>query len=324
MKFNLSENEQREYNIQKAKFAEYYERELLPLLKQKEAVRRKYTGRFWFLIIIALLVLPILGGMFYFFGQYIDNDFGEIIFLGICAIFIYLIRAPFVKYRKEMKNDIMGSFIRFFQGFSYRYGQTLNRGLMEKSLIFPRYDILKADDSFCGRYNDIGITVCEQTLQRLCEDLKGRKFTQTVFEGIAVEMDMKKPFKGQTILLKDAGLFNAFKSFSDMERVTLEDVKFEKEFEVYSTNQIEARYILTTAFMERLLRLKELYKGKSIQISFYANKILLAIDTRYNMFEAFSFFRSNINYKKLEKVFDEFWTIFSIADILKLNQNTGL
>ena len=135
---------------------------------------------------------------------------------------------------------------------------------------------------------------------------------------------MKKPFKGQTVVLKDSGLLNKFKGFPDMERVKLEDVVFEKHFEVYSTDQIEARYLLTTAFMERILQLKKLYRGKKIEISFYANKLLLAIDTRENMFEPCSFFKTNLNKKKFDQVFEQFWMIFSIIHVLKLNSTTGL
>jgi hypothetical protein len=40
-----------------------------------------------------------------------------------------------------------------------------------------------------------------------------------------------------------------------MEPVRLEDPRFEGQYEVYSTNQIEARALLTPAFMERFMAL---------------------------------------------------------------------
>ena len=49
-------------------------------------------------------------------------------------------------------------------------------------------------------------------------------------------------------MLKDSGWLNLFKKIGWPERVKLEDVSFERQFEVFSDNQIEARYLLTTAF----------------------------------------------------------------------------
>ena len=145
-----------------------------------------------------------------------------------------------------------------------------------------------------------------------------------VFQGICVLLTMNKNFKGRTVVLKDKGIFNVFKHISGLQRVKLEDMWFEDLFEVYSSDQIEARYLLTTAFMERMLKLSELYGGKSIQFSFDDNQLLLAISTKQDMFEACSFFRSNVNKKKVDRVFEQFYTVFSIVDILKLNQKIGM
>ena len=132
---------------------------------------------------------------------------------------------------------------------------------------------------------------------------------------------MNKNFKGRTVVLEDKGILNVFKHISGLERVKLEDIQFEKLFEVYASDQIEARYLLTTAFMERILKLRDLYQGKSIQFSFKDNQLLVAIPTKQDMFEACSFFKSNVNKKKIDRVFDQFYAVFSIVDILKLNQN---
>lgn len=69
-------------------------------------------------------------------------------------------------------------------------------------------------------------------------------------------------------MLKDSGWLNLFKKIGRPERVKLEDVSFERQFEVFSDNQIEARYLLTTAFMERMSEVKKAFQGKNIQFSF--------------------------------------------------------
>ena len=50
----------------------------------------------------------------------------------------------------------------------------------------------------------------------------------------------------------------------------------------------------------------------------------MAVTTlKQDMFEACSFFRSNVNKKKIDNVFQQFYIVFSVVDILKLNQRTG-
>lgn len=322
----LSKEEQQQYDELKQNFINYYNTVLVPQLQQKEDFRLQCVKSFWRLVWIAVFVLPLL----MFCGFWVQSHYqfdSEIIFnlgFGLCAITAFVLRGPFAKYRKRIKDDIMSEFIKFFDGFSYKQGQRMDAQAMENSLIFPNYDEYEADDCFFGTYKNVGISVYEQKLKEIHYNSKGQRNSVTVFQGIAVEMDMKKNFSGHTIVLKDKGLLNKFTHFDKMERITLEDVVFEKLFEVYSTNQIEARYILTTGFMERILRLKELYAGKKIEISFNNSKILLAIDTGEDMFEACSFFKTNLNQKRFEKVFEEFWTLFSIVNILKLNQNIGM
>ena len=73
----------------------------------------------------------------------------------------------------------------------------------------------------------------------------------------------QKDFQGHTTVLRNS-LFKL--SFSGS-RVKLENPDFEKTFDVYSTDQIEARYLLSPSMMERLLALDREF-NKNITISF--------------------------------------------------------
>lgn len=92
---------------------------------------------------------------------------------------------------------------------------------------------------------------------------------------------MNKRFSGKTIVRKDSTPIGNFLSglTTKLERVTLEDPIFERQFEVYSNDQVEARYLLTTSFMERLLELSALYDNK-IECCFYDDNLLLKIPSR--------------------------------------------
>ena len=104
--------------------------------------------------------------------------------------------------------------------------------------------------------------------------------------------------------------------------VRLEDPVFRQHFKVYSTDQIEARYILTTAFMNRILKLGEAYKWK-IKAIFINNNLYILIDVRKNWFEM-PFFKSSIDINNYKEFLNDFTKLLAITEILKLNQNIGM
>jgi len=300
-------------------FENYWLTTLRPFLKTKEDFRKKYVSRFWLLVLISLFILPCAVIGVYLLDRYFSQDINAGFLYMLFVVVIFIIQTPYRTYKKKIKNDVMENFISYFNDFKYEQGKGLSVDEIADSYIFPRADIYDADDCFCGFHQGVPLRVCEQILKKVYHTKHGNR-EKTVFQGIAIELKMNKNFNGKIVVLKDAGFFNHFKKFKDLERITLEDPSFEGLFEVYGTNQVEARFLLTPVFMERIVKLKTLYKGKSIQFSFYDNKVLIAVDTRQNMFEPCSFFKTNLNKAKIDNVFEQFLTIFSIIDILRLSQ----
>jgi tRNA threonylcarbamoyl adenosine modification protein YeaZ len=104
----------------------------------------------------------------------------------------------------------------------------------------------------------------------------------------------------------------------EKKEVKLEDVVFSKKWKVYATDQIEARYLLTTAFMERILEVKRRFKGKDIEFSFFDNKLFIAVHTSKDLFETTSLFKSALSYHRMQNVVYQFYSVFSIIDLLKI------
>lgn len=88
-------------------------------------------------------------------------------------------------------------------------------------------------------------------------------------EGVAfatvrmVAIETPGRWTARTAVLRDEGVANRLYQPKGMERVRLVDPKFEKLFEVFSTDQIEARALLHPAFMERLMTLEDLFLQKA-------------------------------------------------------------
>ena len=109
-----------------------------------------------------------------------------------------------------------------------------------------------------------------------------------------------------------------------LNEVKLEDPKFSKRFNVYSSDQIEARYLVTTAFMERFYNLKTAFGAKKIKCSFYGDTLMIAIHTKKDLFEFGSLFRSLNDSKQVKILYEELTSIYKIIDCLKQYENFGL
>jgi hypothetical protein len=98
----------------------------------------------------------------------------------------------------------------------------------------------------------------------------------------------------------------------------MDDPEFEKEFVVYSTNQIEARYILSHSLMKKLLAFK--HKSKHpVYISFIGTHIYMAVSYDKDLFEP-SIFHSLLDYKVAMEYVKTLHLAISVVEELKLNQ----
>lgn len=188
--------------------------------------------------------------------------------------------------------------------------------------IIPSYDELTLEDQIKGKAAGIDFNLLEAKLVNVSRDSKGRKSRSTVFQGFLVEFDFHKNFHGETIITKDHTVIGNFLSgwAKKGDRVKLEDPEFERYFEVHSSDQIEARYLLTPLFMERVLQFNRLSSVKQLQIAFKNGRIYMAIERKGNSFEGGSF---NLNDPKLiEQNMKDIALIFDMVTELNLTQVT--
>ena len=142
-------------------------------------------------------------------------------------------------------------------------------------------------------------------------------------QGIIVDTKFNKSFAGHTIIVpKNVKQPKLDKRY---EKVKLEDVDFMKEYNVYSTQQIEARYILTTGFIKRFRDIRISFNENSLKCSFLKNRMLIAISTSKNLFNIVPTpYYKDTTREKATRAFKEIFSIISIIEQLKLNQKIGL
>ena len=156
-------------------------------------------------------------------------------------------------------------------------------------------------------------------------DSKGHTSWHTIFKGLFFVADFNKHFSGRTYVWDNGNaevsttmVGRWFSSFSqELERVNLESPEFEHEFDVYSTDQVESRYLLSPSLMVRMVELKKRMNCE-LQFSFVATKLYMAFPLDINLFEP-GIHSSNENFETAWKYVTQFNLFFDIIDELNLN-----
>lgn len=110
--------------------------------------------------------------------------------------------------------------------------------------------------------------------------------------------------------------------------LSLESDEFNGEFTVYASDEVEARYLISTAFMERLLKVKKTFNLKDFRAEFLKDKNELVIEATVgnssDLFEFLDIEKSIYDLTMFSKFYFEIASLKNLAKYLKLNLNIGL
>ncbi len=314
----------------------FYASTIQPSFEELDAERRALVAR---MVQMGLL----LGGLALVLGLVAVRFFGfpALIFvvMGGFGIWLWQTGDQRARYRSLFKDRVIRAIVRFV-GDDMRYDpdRTIAEGEYLASQIYltdpDRYD---GEDLISGTRGATAFRFSEIHSEYKTEstDSKGRRQTHwhTIFKGIFFIGDFNKHFQGLTVVLPDTAeralgfIGKALQSWSSKldsrqgELVALEDPDFERAFVVYSTDQIEARYILSTSLMRRILEYKE-RTGRDIALSFHDSEIYVAIPSSKNHFEAPSVLTPIAQSMSLEQVrsyLEDLLLVVAIIDELDLN-----
>lgn len=298
-------------------------------LETLEAVRLKAKSNTRTALFIAIGV-AVVALIIYLFTKSIGVIGGGVILGAIIYGSVYFIK--FGKYKTEFKLKVIPAIVKAISpGLRYSHNSHISRGEFINSEIFKqRVDRFSGEDYFQGTIGQTEVEFSELHAQEkhTTTDSKGRTKTTyvTFFKGLFMIADFHKDFKGSTIVLPDTAektfggwLGKKLQSWniSREDLVYLEDPEFEKEFVVYGSDQVEARYILSTSLMRRILELKHQFKCP-IYLSFLRSKVYIAIYSNKNMLEP-SLSKSLLDQGAIQKFFDEINLCVDIVDQLNLN-----
>ena len=251
-------------------------------------------------IVIPVIIIAAVGGFTYF----------------------YLYR----EFTSTFKMVVIERLVKFIdENLQYRPHDKIPQSTFVLSKIFStepnRYS---GDDLVFGKVGQTEIRFSEVDAKHESGSGKNRTVVQ-IFKGLFFIADFNKHFTSTTVVLPDTAekLFgwlgqkiqemNVFRG----QLVKLEDAEFEQNFVVYSSDQIQARYILSPSLMERIIRFKT-ETGRKIYLSFVGSMVFVAISFSRNLFEP-KLFSSLTDFENIREYYDDLDLAISIVDDLNLN-----
>lgn len=300
-----------EYHPEFRGFSAFYEAEILPGLKRDELSRLDAISKIKKnLIGIAVVTLAALALFIYQSRPFVTYIFILAIGgIGAAGSAKYVMRDV----RSGTKENIVGNVCRFlgleFQSevfASPRLSQFIGLGLLTHS-----YDRSKFEDQISGLAHGARFLIHEAHLEKREGTGKNRKWV-TKFRGQLMFIQFDQKFFGRTVVLRDKGWLQGKKK-GDMKRVGLVDPVFEDIFEAYGTDQVEARYLLTPTFMQRLVDLEHSVDGGNIRFGFDDGHLFIAVETG-NRYEPGSMFEPLTETQRTQKILDEIGAIYDVID----------
>jgi hypothetical protein len=157
------------------------------------------------------------------------------------------------RYRRLYKERVLPQLAAQFGALSYRPAETPDMGALREQHIFREFDRVIAEDEIFGVYRGMALNIVELRLT-----FGSGKERRVEFDGLLITVELPRHLNGVTAVVADNGTLGNLKDRFECEgrkRVGLEDPAFEKAYEVYGTDQVDARALLTPSFMERFLSL---------------------------------------------------------------------
>ncbi|MEP7127783.1 MAG: DUF3137 domain-containing protein [Chitinophagales bacterium] len=309
-------------------FDQLYSTQLLPALEALEQSRKTVMRTFRMAMFLLFTAVPFL-----------------IIAISIGHPAAFLLMAPsvvfsilkFIDYGKKkttytesFKEKVIGAMVKVMDNqLIYTPGACINMNEYVASGIFrSRIDRYTGDDLVEGKLGATAVKFSElhHEEKHVTTDSKGHRQESwiTIFKGIFFIADFNKNFSGSTYIGPDAGdsFFGIGRFFEKWvtgkgELVKLESPEFEKYFTAYSTDQVEARYILSTTMMERLVQFRKKVTN-NLHLSFVQSNVYIALSIPESLFEP-NIFSSGLKQDYLKKYFVYLELITGIVDDLHLN-----
>lgn len=307
--------------------------ELASLEKQRKIVAWLYRISIAFYVCTGLAFISIFVQADSLEDSAVFTRFGIMIGCVIVGLFIRLGIAQSLrkKYRLAYKTKVVERVIAAIEP-EWNYQADAHVGALEfkSSKLFSRsYSIFRGDDLVAGKIGKTDFRSSELEVKYEVGSGENREY-HSLFGGFFFHADFNKHFSGETYVfhgdLEDSvqTLRNLSSGKSSAKKtgefIQLENPEFRKIFKVSSTDQQEARYILTPKIMEALVKLYKKYPQPT-HISFIGKRVYFAISFNKQLFEP-RIFKPVAAFEEVEQLYNLF--MLNAELIQELNLNTRI
>ena len=302
-------------NIFSAEFKHFCRKELSSRLKGLEILRLFYLfgmilGIMVALAIIFLLVYHDFGRQGYMNGETINRSAYLVI------IYLLMVNISISNYKKFAKGVIFKKILSFIGVFKINKTKFLKDKIFKLHL-FDSFSSCFFGKRYTGKYKLLDVDITEINLK---SSEGKRKNVQTVFNGVLITVPNKKRYQnaGYT-LVKPHSTIN----FNNNQRIQIEDEEFNKYYDVYSNDRLEAIYMLNKSFIKRMINLAKKEMVKNISICFEQGNIYIAIAFDEDLFEI-PFSQPATKIENYKSVVTKIIILLKIIDSLNLDKQIGL
>ncbi|NMW31121.1 DUF3137 domain-containing protein [Altererythrobacter sp. RZ02] len=286
----------------------------------RDTAREKSNSRAW---TVAIIGLPLFAFVFIL----APFQFELLAFLGFAAATggWYWSQGPKRDAIKQVKTGINEA-IADALGLIYKHDVDGSSGfdLAKRFDMLPGYDRASFEDSWSGNYSGHAFTLHEAHLEEQRGSGKNKRWV-TVFQGSIIRIGFARKFYGTTLVSR-AGTHRKMLGFGgrkdhvsfDGTRLDLVDMvhpDFEGTFDVYSTDQVEARYIVHPLYIEHLIAIEKIFSGEDICSLFHGGELVITLNCG-NMFESGSIDASD-DHRKVALTIDQFARLADLAQSLQ-------
>lgn len=299
-----------------------------PMLNKLEEFRRSqfksYSLRKKLILPVGITALVLVWAIDHFLFKLQSGSkdlYGGFIIFGSIGLWLWL-QWPNWLYQRAYKEKVLPQIISLFGPFKYSENGKIAASAMRPSKIVPEFTSYESEDHFSGTYKKVEIEFAEIEL------LAGRKKHQRrVFEGIAILLSRgTKTFHGHTIITKDRGVLDRWwrEKTDTLKRADLVDPEFEKQFDVFTTDQVEARYLIDPRIIENIKTLYRDHGGIELSAAFYDQYVLILIGSSKDHFESANIQTPAFDQANILALRNEIAQIISIIDQLELYDRRNL
>ena len=182
--------------------------------------------------------------------------------------------------QSEYTNIVNMQILNQYENFKYNKDDYIQETDFNKSELY-RKEVYKYSGSDL-LYLDHKDMTLSMSFVNAVSNTSNQNTSSQIYKGLFVVADFHTHFRGKSIILEQ--LVYEINSINDFELIHIKDTEFEKEFTVYSTDEVSSKKLISPFMIEQIKELKQKIKS-AIRLSLIEGKLYISIQNSRDFFQ---------------------------------------